>query len=319
MASPSTFLVTGATGAQGGAVARALLKAGHRVHAFVRNPDKPKAKELEALGAVIFVGDYDNAEAITKATAGVKGIFLNPFPSFTDSDSEGKQAQRFVDAARAAGTVDSIVLSTALNTDKHKKWAAELPEYGFPMKHYFQSKSGAEDVVRGSGIKYWTILRMPWLDQNYLHPYCTFQFPKLHAERTLSTALRADLPLAHLDPDDVGAWAAAALLDAPRFAGKELDLAAENLTLPEVVKALEKLTGVEIATEFVEPAEMAKDTTSKMAPLLAAMCGWQNAHGLSVSPEVIAELRGYGLPLTPFTEFLEKNKAAVIATLKIES
>lgn len=318
MSSPSTFLVTGATGAQGGAVARELLKAGQRVHALVRNPDKPKAKELESLGAVLFVGDYDNAEAITKATAGVKGVFLNPFPSFTDADSEGKQAQRFVDAARAAGTVEHIVLSTALNTDKHKKWVAELPEYGFPIKHYFTSKSGAEDAVRDSGLKY-TIVRPPWLDHNYLHPHCTFQFPKLHAQRTLSTALHRDLPLAHLDADDLGAWAAAALLDPAKFAGKELAIAAENLTLEQVVQTLEKFAGVPIATEFVEPEEMAKDTDNKFAPLLAGVCAWQNAHGLSVSPEAIEELRTYGLPLRPFTDFLERNKAAVLATLKVES
>ncbi|EJD50450.1 NAD(P)-binding protein [Auricularia subglabra TFB-10046 SS5] len=321
MSSPSTFLVTGATGAQGGAVTRELLKAGHRVHALVRNPDSPKAKDLEARGVVLFAGDYENAEAIMKAAVGVKGMFLNLVPAFPDPDSERNQAQRFVDAARAAGTVESIVHSTGLNADKHKQWVAELPgaEYGFPMRLYFQSMAAAEDVIRTSGIKNWTIVRPPWLDYNYLLPHCVSRFPKLHTERKLTTALHADLPLAHLDADDLGVWAAAALLDPPKFAGKELDLAAENLTLVEVVRALEKFAGVEIATEFIEPAELAKDTSSQLKPIMAAVADWQNTKGLSVSPEAIAELRTYGLPLKSFTEFLEKNKVVVFETLKVQS
>jgi len=76
------FLVTGATGQQGGATARELLKAGVRVHALVRDTSKPAAKELEVLGVVLFQGDYDNVEAINKATVGVKGIFVR-VSSFT--------------------------------------------------------------------------------------------------------------------------------------------------------------------------------------------------------------------------------------------
>ena len=72
----ATFLVTGATGEQGGATARELLKAGARVHALVRDTSKPAAKELEALGVVLFPGDFADTSAIEKATAGVKGIFV---------------------------------------------------------------------------------------------------------------------------------------------------------------------------------------------------------------------------------------------------
>lgn len=71
------FLVSGATGHQGGAVARELLKAGAKVHALVRDPTKLASRELEALGATVFVGDFSDVEVITKAAAGVKGIFVS--------------------------------------------------------------------------------------------------------------------------------------------------------------------------------------------------------------------------------------------------
>ncbi|HYD16592.1 MAG TPA: NmrA family NAD(P)-binding protein, partial [Candidatus Nanoarchaeia archaeon] len=44
-------LVTGATGHQGGAVARLLLKKGHRVRALTRKPGSPSARALAELGA----------------------------------------------------------------------------------------------------------------------------------------------------------------------------------------------------------------------------------------------------------------------------
>ena len=47
------ILVTGATGQQGGAVARELLARGHKVRAMTRNPDGPKAKALADLGATV--------------------------------------------------------------------------------------------------------------------------------------------------------------------------------------------------------------------------------------------------------------------------
>ena len=43
--------VTGATGQQGGAVARQLLAEGWRVRALTRDVNKPAAQELKALGA----------------------------------------------------------------------------------------------------------------------------------------------------------------------------------------------------------------------------------------------------------------------------
>jgi uncharacterized protein YbjT (DUF2867 family) len=46
MSNMLTVMVTGATGKQGGAVARLLLKKGHRVRALTRKPDSLAAQEL---------------------------------------------------------------------------------------------------------------------------------------------------------------------------------------------------------------------------------------------------------------------------------
>jgi len=59
-----TILVTGATGKQGGAVARLLLQKGHKVKAFTRKPDSPAALELKRLGAEPVAGSLDDLNSI---------------------------------------------------------------------------------------------------------------------------------------------------------------------------------------------------------------------------------------------------------------
>ena len=81
---PASYLVTGATGQQGGATARALLSAGATVHALVRNPSSPAAQALQEDGAVLFKGDFDDVPAIRAATAGVSGVSARPSPSAAD-------------------------------------------------------------------------------------------------------------------------------------------------------------------------------------------------------------------------------------------
>ena len=65
------ILVTGATGTQGGAVARELLDRGFEVRAMTRSPDKPAAQALAELGAEVVQGNYDDAESIAAAMQGV--------------------------------------------------------------------------------------------------------------------------------------------------------------------------------------------------------------------------------------------------------
>ncbi|WP_436842215.1 SDR family NAD(P)-dependent oxidoreductase [Streptomyces virginiae] len=64
MPNNKTVLVTGATGGQGDAVARSLLDNGWGVRALVRDPDKPGAKDIKALGAELVTGDLDDAQSL---------------------------------------------------------------------------------------------------------------------------------------------------------------------------------------------------------------------------------------------------------------
>lgn len=67
------YLVTGGTGYIGAHLVRALVGAGHEVHALVRNVKKAEAIKEE--GVVIFEGSFCDAEAVKKAVAGCDGVY----------------------------------------------------------------------------------------------------------------------------------------------------------------------------------------------------------------------------------------------------
>ncbi len=68
-----TVLVLGATGQQGGATARELVRRGRSTAALVRDPESPKAQELAALGVRLVRGDMDDEASLRAAMEGCAG------------------------------------------------------------------------------------------------------------------------------------------------------------------------------------------------------------------------------------------------------
>jgi uncharacterized protein YbjT (DUF2867 family) len=62
-----TAAVLGATGAQGGGVARALLKAGWNVTAITRNVSSDSAKALATAGASLVTANLDDEQSLISA------------------------------------------------------------------------------------------------------------------------------------------------------------------------------------------------------------------------------------------------------------
>ena len=75
MTHTAEFLVFGATGQQGGAVARALRRAGRQVRAFVRNPHSEVARALTTEGITLAIGDLFDLASIDRAMSGIQGVF----------------------------------------------------------------------------------------------------------------------------------------------------------------------------------------------------------------------------------------------------
>ncbi|MGZ9235072.1 MAG: NmrA/HSCARG family protein, partial [Anaerolineales bacterium] len=147
--------VTGATGQQGGAVARRLLADGWKVRALTRDENKPAAQELDSLGAELAAGDMDNRAELEAAFQGAYGVFSvqNFWLPNVGFEGEIRQGKNVAEAARAAG-VQHLVYSSVGAAHR-----------GMGQKH-FESKWIIERYIHSLDIPY-TILRPAAFFENF--------------------------------------------------------------------------------------------------------------------------------------------------------
>ncbi|KAF7316165.1 NmrA domain-containing protein [Mycena indigotica] len=304
-----TFLVTAATGRQGQSTAQILLASGAQINALVRDPTAPQSVALQKLGARLFKGSLKDAAAVAAATEGVSAVFLNTFPDFENPLGELPQAENAIAAAKAAGTVQSIVASTVVGANDVDDWTTIAGEFPF-LARYYTSKSSVERAVRDSGFQY-TILRPGMLFHNFIGDAVRFSFPDYPKERVLTVSYPAEYRLQQFDAADVGQVAAKALLDPRGFAGREIDLHHEPLTFKEIAQRLSAAAGTEIKVRYRSEEETREAT--KTLPALEVQVWWPRSNKSDTT-----ELQKLGLRLTTFEEFLEREKVALRKTLNLE-
>jgi uncharacterized protein YbjT (DUF2867 family) len=112
------ILVTGATGQQGGAVARHLLDRGFRVLALTRDPSKQAAWDLANRGAELVRGDLNDAASIAPLLEGVYGVFSVQNPAESGIDGEIRQGINLANAALEAD-VRHFVYSSVAGANLH--------------------------------------------------------------------------------------------------------------------------------------------------------------------------------------------------------
>jgi uncharacterized protein YbjT (DUF2867 family) len=271
------ILVSGATGQQGGTVARTLLDWGFAVRALTRDTDKAAARELADLGAEVVGGDLEDRESIERVLDGVYGVFSVQQFMETGVEGEVRQGVLLADAARAAG-VEHIVYSSVGSAHR---------ETGIP---HFESKFEVEEHVRASGVPY-TVLRPVFFMQNWEY----MREPILGG--TLPQPLDPDKPLQMIDADDIGVFAAMAFDDPERWIGREVDIAGDELTMPEIAGTLSRVIGHNV-DYFQVPWEGFEE---QMGEEYAVMYRWFNDHGYEAN---IAALRDEYPGLASFEQYL---------------
>src|SRR5258708_2542344 len=98
MAQELTVVATGATGKQGGAVARGLLERGHKVRAVTRDPGSSQAKSLANAGATIVAASLEDTAALAKALDGATSLFAMTTPFGGGTEAEIRQGVAAADA-----------------------------------------------------------------------------------------------------------------------------------------------------------------------------------------------------------------------------
>src|SRR5215203_5510708 len=274
------IVVAGATGKQGGAVARSLLDRGFQVRALTRNPQKPEAQALADHGAEVVQGDMEDRSSMERTLEGAYGIFSVQNFGEAGYDGEVRQGKTVADAAKAAG-VEHFVYSSV---------GSAYRQTGIP---HLESKWEVEEHVRQIGLPY-TILRPVFFMQNW-------EMMRDHVlGGTLAQPLDPDKPFQQVAVDDVGAFAAIAFERPDEWIGREVDLAGDEQTMPEIAETFGQVAGKEIGYYQV-PWDQFEE---QMGEEYARQYRWFNEVGYEAD---IAGLRQEYPELTSFERYLRSH------------
>ena len=137
------ILVTGATGQQGGSLARLLLQKKHKVYALTRGRDAQSSavQDLVNKGANIVKGDLDDPDSLRNAVKDIESIFLIGTPIEDGTEGETRRGKLMADIAKE-NKVEHLVYSSVVSADKNT---------GIP---HFESKYKVEQHIKNLRIPY---------------------------------------------------------------------------------------------------------------------------------------------------------------------
>ncbi|KAI1145764.1 hypothetical protein F4825DRAFT_442909 [Nemania diffusa] len=295
------IFVVGATGTLGKALALELRKIDWNVHATVRDPTSPAARDLAGVGVQLFTADWDNEKVLRDAIAGCDGLFLNLFPSFTDQDADARQGKNILTIAKAAG-VKHVIHSSGV-TDMIE---TRFDPTSLPAK-FLNNKKIVEDAVRATGFETYTILRPAAFMANWLAPKVAM-YRGLVETGIFTTALRPDTVIPYVDEYDVAAFSLAAFKDPVRFHRQEIGVASATYKTEEIMNILSKATGRQIKADYWSDEDIA--TKAKDDIFLQSQVGSRTmAEYFNMD-----DIANWGIPLHTFEEFLEREKASLEQT-----
>ena len=283
-----TILVTGATGHQGGAVARSLLAAGWKVKALVRDTKKPAARAIFRRGADLIPGDLEDRDSLERALKGVYGVFSVQTWEGHGVKGEVRQGEKLADAAAGNPEVKHFIYSSAA--------AADLTT-GVP---FFDSKATIEAYIRSIGLPS-TIFRPVYFMFN-------FGVPEMHEaimKGTLTMALKPDKPLQMLAVEDLGEFVRIAFEHPDEYTGRAMELAGDEMTMSQAAAAFSRLLGKTIRYIY-QPIEDVR----RFDEDAAKMFEWLNEKGYHVDIAALIDLHP---GLMSFETWLRKTRWAKTA------
>ncbi len=220
-----TVVVCGATGRQGGAVARRLLEQGWPVRALTRKPDGRPARALAKRGATVVRADMGDRRSLDAAFEGAYGVYSVQNPATSGLDGEVEQGKNVADAAKAAG-VRHLVYGSA--------------GFGEPTGvGSWDSKVAVEAHMRALELPFTTLRPMAFME---LMTDKSF-YPQLSTWRVMPKLAGPNTKIGWLAVDDLGVIAARVLADPGKFVGKAFSLVADAQSIDECRAVWQEMRG----------------------------------------------------------------------------
>ncbi|MDR3668623.1 MAG: NmrA/HSCARG family protein [Ignavibacteriaceae bacterium] len=255
MAEKRIIAITGATGAQGGGLARAILNdknSPFKVRAITRDVNSDKAKELKKLGADVVQGNIDEEESIKKAFEGAYGAYCVTFYwAHMSPEREISNAHNLAKAAKHAG-IKHAIWSTFEDTRKKVPLSDNrMPTLNGKYKvPHFDAKAEADHYFTDLGVPT-TFLLTSFYWENLIY---FGEGPKKGPDgKYYITFPMGDKKLPSLTSEDIGKCAYGLFKLENEFIGKTVGVAGEHLTMNKMADSLTKVLGVDIIYNEVTP------------------------------------------------------------------
>ncbi|MFB1488221.1 MULTISPECIES: NmrA/HSCARG family protein [unclassified Thiocapsa] len=257
MSNPKIIAVFGATGAQGGGLARAILddpNGGFAVRAITRDVDSEKAKALAELGAEVVAADVDDEASLRRVLDGAYGAyFVTFFWAHFSPEKEKTEVMNMATAAKAVGLRHAI-WSTLEDT---RLWVP-LEDERMPtlMEHYkvphFDAKGESNLIFTEMGVPT-TFLLTSFYWENLIH---FGMGPRRESDgRLVFTLPMDDKKLPGIAAEDIGRCAYGIFKQGEQSIGRTVGIAGEHLTGEQMAAALSDAFGEEVRYRAI-PAEV---------------------------------------------------------------
>lgn len=255
MPSKKIIAVFGATGAQGGGLANAILSdpaSEFAVRAITRDVTSDKAKELAGKGAELVAADIDDPASMHKALEGAYGaFFVTFFWAHFSPEKEIAEAQHMAEAAKAAG-LQHVIWSTLEDTRQwvpldDNRMPTLMGKYKVP---HFDGKGEADKFFTELGVPT-TFLRASFYWDNFIH-FGSGPRKGPDGKQYLTFPLD-DAKMGGIAAEDIGKCAYGIFKRGQELIGKTVGVAGEQLSGKEMADALSKALGQEIIFNNVTP------------------------------------------------------------------
>jgi len=255
MAAKKIIAVVGATGAQGGGLARAILadrRGPFVARALARDVNSEKARALAASGAEVVAADVDELASLQRAFAGAHGAFCVTFYwAHSSPERELAQARNLAQAAKDTG-LRHVVWSTLEDTRKWVPLADDrmptlMGKYKVP---HFDAKGEANQLFSDLGVPT-TFLLTSFFWDNFIY---FGMRPKKTSDGQLAITLpMGDKKLPGIAAEDIGRCALGILKAGREYIGKTVAIAGECLTGTQIAAALSRALGRPVGYNAVTP------------------------------------------------------------------
>src|SRR6201995_388661 len=248
--------VTGATGAQGGGLIRAILAdsdSGFAARAITRNPESPAAVALAAEGVEVVKADLDDEASLTRAFAGAHGVYcMTNFWEHFSPEREKAQARNLASAVAAADPAH-VIWSTLEDVRDYvplsdSRMPTLMGSYKFP---HFAAKAEANAFFREAGVPI-TYLYTSFYWDNMI----SFGMGPVRGEDgTLAVTFPlADAALPSIAASDIGACAYGIFRDGASWIGRRVGIPREHPNVSGPARGVTDVLGEEVRYNAVTPA-----------------------------------------------------------------